>query len=106
RPERNRAGEVAAGDRDSGCRFEVELAAGERHFEGGRIVRISDEQVRGPEGEGVGCARGGDAEVRPAEAPEVLHRRQETGRYHLDAAQKRASGVGTKRTRSPMRSRG
>ena len=98
--------EIRAGERNHGGAFEVELAAGQRHFERRGVRRIAHQQIAGAQRQRVGRARCRDAEMRVAEAAEILHRGQEAGCDDVNAAHGRGSRTGMKRTRSPMRRSG
>ncbi len=97
---------IGAGESDDGAAFEGELAAGESHFQGGRIFRIAHQEVGGAESEGIGGTRGGDAVLGETEAAEILHGGEEAGGEDVQAGQARASREGRKRMRSPIRRRG
>ena len=73
-PERQAGAEIRAGERDHGVGFELESAAHQRHFEGRGVLGIAHQQVAGAQRQGVGRAGRRDAEVRLAEAAQVLDR--------------------------------
>ena len=73
-PQRQAGAEIGAGERDDGVGFELESAAYQRHFERRGVFRIAHQEVARAQGQGIGGAGRGDAEVRVAEAAEVLDR--------------------------------
>ncbi len=104
RPERKAGAKIGPAQGDHRVRFEFERRTHESHLDGCGVFRIADQEIASAERESVSRARGGNTEMRPAEASQVLHSGLQTRRYDADRAHRSASG--TKRTRSPMRSRG
>ena len=74
-----------AGDRDRRGAFELEHAAGQRHLQRRRVLRVPHEQVGRPQRHRIRRARGRDAVVRPAESAQILDRRLQPRRDHADA---------------------
>ena len=88
-------GLVAARDGDQ-CRLvEAELRADQGRFEGGGGAVVADQPIPALERAGIDGPGRWHADVRPARAAEVLHRRQQSGLDDLDHAH------ATNRTRSP-----
>ena len=102
-PQRQTRAEIGPGQRDHRVFLKFKLAARQRHFERGRIFRVAHQQVSGAKGQRVGRARSRNPAVGMAVAAKVLHGGQEAGRQHVNGRSRRTPG--TKRSRSPMRSR-
>ena len=83
-PQRQAGAEIGAGERDDGVGLELESAAHQRHFERRGVLRIAHQEVARAQRQGIGGAGRGDAEVRVAEAAEVLDGGLEAGGEDAD----------------------
>jgi len=88
-PKRQAGAEIGAGEGDDGVGLELERAAEQRHFERGGVLGIAHQEVAGAQGQGIGGAGGGDAEVGIAEAAEVLDGGLEAGGKDADVGNNR-----------------